>query len=76
MIKIILVGATGAMEEAMAELFSKSSEYEIVAGITAKEEDRDFPIYNSFLKIKKGRCNNRFLFKRSIRSEFGICHRK
>ena len=35
MIKIILVGATGAMEETMAELFSKSSEYEIVAGITA-----------------------------------------
>lgn len=51
MIKIILVGATGAMEETMAELFSKSSEYEIVAGITAKEEDRDFPIYNSFLKM-------------------------
>lgn len=50
MIKIILVGATGAMEETMAVRFSKSSEYEIVAGITAKEEDRDFPIYNSFLK--------------------------
>lgn len=40
------------MDETVAELFSESSEYEIVAGITAKEEDRDFPIYNSFLKDK------------------------
>lgn len=53
MIKIILVGATGAMGEIVAELVSKSTEYQIVAGIAEKDEVRDFPIYDSFAKIEE-----------------------
>lgn len=53
MIKIILVGASGAMGKTVAELVSKSLEYEIVAGIAEREEEGDFPIYDSFSKIKE-----------------------
>lgn len=53
MIKIILVGASGAMGETVAELVSKSLEYQIVAGIAEKEEEGNFPIYDSFSKIKE-----------------------
>lgn len=53
MIKIILVGASGAMGKTVAELVSKSLEYEIVAGIAEKDEEGDFPIYDSFAKIKE-----------------------
>lgn len=53
MIKIILVGASGAMGETVAELVRESSEYQIVAGIAEKEEEGDFPIYDSFAKIKE-----------------------
>lgn len=53
MIKIILVGASGAMGKTVAELVSKSLEYQIVAGIAEKEEEGDFPIYDSFAKIKE-----------------------
>lgn len=53
MIKIILVGASGAMGKTVAELVSKSLEYKIVAGIAEREEEGDFPIYDSFAKIKE-----------------------
>lgn len=53
MIKIILVGASGAMGKTVAELVRESSEYQIVSGIAEKEEEGDFPIYDSFAKIKE-----------------------
>lgn len=53
MIKIILVGASGAMGKTVAELVRESSEYQIVAGIAEKDEVRDFPIYDSFAKIEE-----------------------
>lgn len=53
MIKIILVGASGAMGKTVAKLVRESSEYQIVAGIAEREEEGDFPIYDSFAKIKE-----------------------
>ena len=53
MIKIILVGASGAMGKTVAELVRESSQYQIVAGIAEKDEVRDFPIYDSFAKIEE-----------------------
>lgn len=53
MIKIILVGASGAMGKTVAELVRENSEYQIVAGIAEKEEEGDFPIYDSFSKIEE-----------------------
>lgn len=50
--KIILVGATGAMGKVVSEVVL-NSEHEIVCGISSKDQMCDYPIYNDFSKIDK-----------------------
>lgn len=52
MLKIILVGATGAMGHTVKELVNQSKDYKLVAGLAEKEDlSDDFPIYSSFSNI-------------------------
>lgn len=54
MLRIILIGATGAMGRTIADLVKENEDYKIVAGLADKTDmSRDFSIYDKFEDIKE-----------------------
>lgn len=54
MLRIILIGATGAMGRTVADLVKENDDYKIVAGLADKADmSGDFPIYDKFEDIKE-----------------------
>lgn len=54
MLKILLVGARGAMGETLAEVVRENENYKIIAGIDkASGKDGEFPIYDNFSKVEE-----------------------
>lgn len=54
MLRIILIGATGAMGKTLADLVKEDESYNIVAGLADKADmSGDFPIYDKFSDIKE-----------------------
>lgn len=54
MLRIILIGASGAMGRTVADLVEENDNYKIVAGLADKEDNSlDFPIYDKFTDIKE-----------------------
>lgn len=51
--KILLVGATGAMGKIIAEISQEEKEIDIVAGVGAGQAQFDFPLYEDFGDIKE-----------------------
>lgn len=53
MMDILLVGATGAMGNVLAELIKDRKDMRIVAGVSAEQKDMGFPIYTDFSSISQ-----------------------
>lgn len=51
--KVLLVGATGAMGHVLQDAIVQRSEMEIVAGISHEEEKTSFPLYKDFSHIQE-----------------------
>ncbi len=53
MLKILLVGAKGAMGRTLAEVVRDNENYKIIAGMDkASDKDGEFPIYDDFSKVE------------------------
>lgn len=53
MLKVLLVGAKGAMGRTLAEVVRENENYKIIAGIDkASDKDGEFPIYDNFSKVE------------------------